>query len=99
MVKERKEMEKSRIRELEVFSQALRIASNRGIEDFVLFGPAREEITLFTAMFSKEHNGWLAVAEVAKIPRGPSDPINWPTRSAIKLLKSGRKITSHEWVP
>jgi hypothetical protein len=92
-------MEKSSMnKEPEVFCRALRITSNRGIEDFILSGPARKEVTLFTATFSKEHNGWLAVAEVAKIPRGPSDPINWPTRSAIRLLKLQREVKFHEWV-
>ena len=92
-------MEKSPTREPEVFSQALRVISDKGTEHFVISGPARKEVTLFTATFSKEHNGWVAVVEVVKIPRGPNSPINQATRCAVQLLKSGRKIKSHEWVP
>jgi hypothetical protein len=94
-----KEMEKSPInKEPEVFCRALRVIFDKGTEYFILSGPARKEVTLLKAEFSKEYNGWLAIEVLRKIPRGPSDPINWPTRSAIQLLKSGRKVRSYEWV-
>jgi len=91
-------MEKSPNRKPEVFSSALRVVFDRGTEYFILSGPARKEVTLFTATFSKEHNGWLAVAAVARIQRGPSSPINQATRHAIQLLKLERKIKTYEWV-
>ncbi len=92
-------MEKSSMnKEPEVFCRALRVTFASGTEDFILSGPARKEVTLFKAEFSREYKGWLAVEELRKIPRGPSDPINWPTRSAIRLLKLQRKVKSYEWV-
>lgn len=91
-------MEKSPNRKPEIFSSALRVIFDKGTEYFILSGLARKEVTLFKAEFSKEYNGWLTIEVLRKIPRGPSDPINWPTRSAIQLLKLQRKVKSYEWV-
>ena len=79
-------------------TKALRITFHKGgTVDFVLVGTSRSGFKLFKA--SEKPGGWEPAEKIGEIPPGPRSPINWPTRSALRLLKTkGLRVKAYVWV-